>query len=175
MISQMFLGALLINQSWAAASVCIIGRNYDINHWWWLLSKGCARLDSAANDADSYPPTWCHQQSSFKCWTRLAMGKATNETIKTRGAALKGLILSVSSNSTCVEHAAQKWSYRVVSRIACWNEHGLKSAKTWTPLVLTVKCSAGPFTSWWPLLVKASKTSSRQSLLAPVASLMRCC
>ena len=37
------------------------------------------------------------------------MGKATNETIKTRVSALKGLILSGSSNSTCVEHAAQQW------------------------------------------------------------------
>ena len=37
------------------------------------------------------------------------MGKSTNETIKTRVAALKGLILSGSSNSTCVEHAAQQW------------------------------------------------------------------
>ena len=50
------------------------------------------------------------------------MGKASNETIKTRVAALKGLILSGSSNSTCVEHAAQQWglsrrqSYRLLKR-----------------------------------------------------------
>ena len=54
------------------------------------------------------------------------MGKATNETIKTRVAALKGLILSGSSNSTCVEHAAQQWglsrrqSYRLLKR--AWSE-----------------------------------------------------
>ena len=50
------------------------------------------------------------------------MGKATNETIKTRVSALKGLILSGSSNSTCVEHAAQQWglsrrqSYRLLKQ-----------------------------------------------------------
>ena len=54
------------------------------------------------------------------------MGKATNETIKTRVAALKALILSGSSNSTCVEHAAQQWglsrrqSYRLLKR--AWSE-----------------------------------------------------
>ena len=54
------------------------------------------------------------------------MGKATNETIKTRVAALKALILSGSSNSTCVEHAAQQWglsrrqSYRLLKR--AWAE-----------------------------------------------------
>ena len=54
------------------------------------------------------------------------MGKATNETIKTRVAALKGLILSGSSNSTCVGHAAQQWglsrrqSYRLLNRV--WAE-----------------------------------------------------
>ena len=54
------------------------------------------------------------------------MGKATNETIETRVAALKGLILSGSSNSTCVEHAAQQWglsrrqSYRLLKR--AWSE-----------------------------------------------------
>ena len=58
------------------------------------------------------------------------MGKATNETIKTRVAAFKGLNLNGSSNSTCVEHAAQQWGYRAVSRIACLNGHGLKFAKT---------------------------------------------
>ena len=52
----------------------------------------------------------------------MAMGKATNETIKMRVAALKALILSGSSNSTCVEHAAQQWgssprnSYRLLLR-----------------------------------------------------------
>ena len=54
------------------------------------------------------------------------MGKATNETIKTRVAALKGLILSGSSNSTCVVHAAQAWglsrrqSYRLLKQ--AWSE-----------------------------------------------------
>ena len=54
------------------------------------------------------------------------MGKATNETIKTRVAALKGLILSGSSNSTCVEHASHQWglsrrqSYRLLKR--AWSE-----------------------------------------------------
>ena len=54
------------------------------------------------------------------------MGKATNETIKMRVAALKGLILSGSSNSTCVEHAAQQWglsrrqSHRLLKRV--WAE-----------------------------------------------------
>ena len=54
------------------------------------------------------------------------MGKATNETIKTRVAALKSLLLSGSSNSTCVEHAAQQWglsrpqSYRPLKR--AWSE-----------------------------------------------------
>ena len=54
------------------------------------------------------------------------MGKETNETIKTRVAALKALILSGSSNSTCVEHAAQQWglsrrqSYRLLKR--AWTE-----------------------------------------------------
>ena len=54
------------------------------------------------------------------------MGKATNETIKTRVAALKALILSGSSNSTCVEHAAHQWglsrrqSYRLLKQ--AWSE-----------------------------------------------------
>ena len=54
------------------------------------------------------------------------MGKATNETIKTRVAALKALLLSGSSNSTCVEHAAQQWglsrrqSYRLLKQ--AWSE-----------------------------------------------------
>ena len=54
------------------------------------------------------------------------MGKATNETIKTRVAALKALILSDSSNSTCVVHAAQEWglsrrqSYRLLKQ--AWSE-----------------------------------------------------
>ena len=54
------------------------------------------------------------------------MGKASNETIKTRVAALKALILSGSSNSICVEHAAQQWglsrrqSYRLLKR--AWSE-----------------------------------------------------
>ena len=80
------------------------------------------------------------------------MGKATNETIKTRVAALKGLILSGSSNSTCVEHAAQQWglsrrqSYRLLKRawaevredvhasgvdrqeMVCWTIHQLMTA-----------------------------------------------
>ena len=95
------------------------------------------------------------------------MGKATNETIKTRVAALKGLILSGSSNSTCVEHAAQQWglsrrqSYRLLKRawaevredvhssgvdrqeMVCWTIHQLMTA-------------AG----------EASNTSSHPSLLA---------
>ena len=37
------------------------------------------------------------------------MGKETAATMKSRVAALKALILSGSSNSTCVEHAAQEW------------------------------------------------------------------
>ena len=80
------------------------------------------------------------------------MGKATNETIKTRVAALKGLILSGSSNSTCVEHAARQWglsrrqSYRLLKRawaevredvnatgvdrqeMLCWTIHQLMAA-----------------------------------------------
>ena len=80
------------------------------------------------------------------------MGKATNETIKTRVSALKGLILSGSSNSTCVEHAAQQWglsrrqSYRLLKRawaevredvhatgvdrqeMICWTIHQLMTA-----------------------------------------------
>jgi len=54
------------------------------------------------------------------------MGKSTNETIKTRVAALKALVLSGSSNSSCVEHAAQQWglsrrqSYRLLKR--AWSE-----------------------------------------------------
>ena len=80
------------------------------------------------------------------------MGKATNETIKTRVAALKGLILSGSSNSICVEHAAQQWglsrrqSYRLLKRawaevredvhasgvdrqgMVCWTIHQLMTA-----------------------------------------------
>ena len=54
------------------------------------------------------------------------MGKSTNETIKTRVAALKALILSGSSNSSCVEHAAKQWglsrrqSYRLLKR--AWSE-----------------------------------------------------
>ena len=54
------------------------------------------------------------------------MGKATNETIKTRVAALKALLLSGSSNSTCVVHAAQEWglsrrqSYRLLKQ--AWSE-----------------------------------------------------
>ena len=80
------------------------------------------------------------------------MGKATNETIKTRVAALKALILSGSSNSTCVVHAAQEWglsrrqSYRLLKRawaevredvhatgvdrqeMICWAIHNLMAA-----------------------------------------------
>ena len=54
------------------------------------------------------------------------MGKATNATMKSRVAALKALILSGSSNSTCVEHAAQEWglsrrqSYRLLK--TAWTE-----------------------------------------------------
>ena len=54
------------------------------------------------------------------------MGKATNEKIKRRVAALKRLILSGSSNSTCVEHSAQQWglsrrqSYRLLKQ--AWTE-----------------------------------------------------
>jgi hypothetical protein len=47
------------------------------------------------------------------------MGKATNATMKPRVAELKALILSGSSNSTCLEHAAQEWGLVIVSHIAC--------------------------------------------------------
>ena len=80
------------------------------------------------------------------------MGKSTNETIKTRVAVLKGLILSGSSNCSCVEYAAQQWglsrrqSYRLLKRawsgvredvnatgvdcqeMLCWCVHQLMSA-----------------------------------------------
>ena len=80
------------------------------------------------------------------------MGKATNATMKSRVAALKGLILSGSSNSICVEHAAQEWglsrrqSYRLLKtawaevredvnatgldrqEMLCWIIHQLMSA-----------------------------------------------
>lgn len=54
------------------------------------------------------------------------MGKATNSTVKARVDALKALILTGSSNSVCVEHAAQQWglsrrqSYRLLKR--AWSE-----------------------------------------------------
>jgi hypothetical protein len=56
------------------------------------------------------------------------MGKATNETIKTRVAALKALILSGSSNSTCVEHAAQQWGLSRRQEMVCWVIHQLMTA-----------------------------------------------
>ena len=54
------------------------------------------------------------------------MGKSTNETIRTRVAALKALVLSGSSNSSCVAHAAKEWglsrrqSYRLLK--SAWSE-----------------------------------------------------
>ena len=103
------------------------------------------------------------------------MGKATNSIVKSRVDALKALILSGSSNSVCVEHASQHWglsrrqSYRLLKRawsevredvdsagidrqeMLCWCIHQLMAAAR-----------------------EGVKISSRQSLSAPVASLMRC-